>query len=132
MWGCGKRRRRRLQPDVQYAPCTRATCLPMWSAQNATALLRPAPLPAGASFFYKKGGPVPFEGQEVRAFGLLLDDLVQRLELSFDGEQWICLIDLCPILAAVLYNDAMLHGSVVRQCDGKGCLHAGSSVCMFC
>lgn len=127
MWGLGERRQRRLQPGVQYAPCTHATCLPVWCAQNATALLRPASLPAGASFFYKKGGPVPFEGQEVRAFGLLLDDLVQRLELSFDGERWICLIDLCPILAAMLYNGATLHVSFVKQCGGKGCLRTSCS-----
>jgi hypothetical protein len=44
-------------------------------------------LHAGASFFYKKGGPVPFEGQEVRAYGLLLNDMIQRLDVPFEGEE---------------------------------------------
>jgi hypothetical protein len=42
-------------------------------------------LPAGASFPYHKGGPVKYEAQEVRAFGLMLADLVQRLEIEFKG-----------------------------------------------
>lgn len=42
-------------------------------------------LPAGASFFYSRKSGVPFEGQEVRAYGLLLNDLVQRLDVPFQG-----------------------------------------------
>ena len=60
---------------------------------------------AGASFFYKKGGPVPFEGQEVRSFGLLLNDLVQRLELPAEGA---CLHahmgGMCPAPTALLVH----------------------------
>lgn len=44
------------------------------------------PAPPGASFFYKKGSGIPFEGQEVRAYGLLLKDLVARLDVTFEGE----------------------------------------------
>lgn len=40
---------------------------------------------AGASFSYKKGGPVKYEAHEVRAFGLMLADLAQRLDISFTG-----------------------------------------------
>ena len=49
---------------------------------------RPAlpPRPAGASFPYHKGGAVKYEAQEVRAFGLMLADMVQRLEIEFKGE----------------------------------------------
>ena len=36
---------------------------------------------AGASFFYQTGD-VPYETQEVRAYGLLLHDLVSRLKQS--------------------------------------------------
>lgn len=39
----------------------------------------------GASFPYHKGGPVPYEAQEVRAFGLMLADMVQRLDIGFQG-----------------------------------------------
>ena len=42
--------------------------------------------PTGASFFYKKGCGIPFEGLEARAYGLLLADLVQRLDVPFEGE----------------------------------------------
>jgi hypothetical protein len=35
--------------------------------------------PAGASFCYARDAPAPYEAQEVRAFGLLLADLVARL-----------------------------------------------------
>ena len=35
-------------------------------------------LSAGASFFYQKG-PVPYEAQEVRAFGLFLTDMVKLI-----------------------------------------------------
>jgi hypothetical protein len=41
----------------------------------------------GAAFFYKKGGAVPHEGLEARGFGLLLRDMVQRLQIGFEGEQ---------------------------------------------
>ncbi len=34
---------------------------------------------AGASFFYKPG-TLPYEAQEVRAFGLFLNDMLARLE----------------------------------------------------
>lgn len=36
-------------------------------------------LAAGASFFYNKG-PVPWEAQEVRAFGLFVKDMLARLD----------------------------------------------------
>lgn len=36
-------------------------------------------LAAGASFFYNKG-PVPWEAQEVRAFGLFVNDMLARLD----------------------------------------------------
>ncbi|KAL4857990.1 Plant intracellular Ras-group-related LRR protein 5 [Chlorella vulgaris] len=39
----------------------------------------------GASFAYHKGGAVPYEAQEVRAFGLMLADMVQRLDIDFKG-----------------------------------------------
>ncbi|KAL4457710.1 hypothetical protein ABPG75_012575 [Micractinium tetrahymenae] len=39
----------------------------------------------GASFPYHKGGPVPYEAHEVRAFGLMLNDMVQRLDIGFEG-----------------------------------------------
>jgi len=42
--------------------------------------VRPATrAPAGASFCYVRDAPAPYEAQEVRAFGLLLADLVARL-----------------------------------------------------
>ena len=37
--------------------------------------------PAGASFFYQPGG-LSYEAQEVRAYGLLLKDLVSRIRVS--------------------------------------------------
>ncbi|KAI7845895.1 hypothetical protein COHA_000628 [Chlorella ohadii] len=39
----------------------------------------------GASFPYHKSGPVRYEAMEVRAFGLMLADMVQRLDISFQG-----------------------------------------------
>ncbi|KAL4442982.1 hypothetical protein ABPG77_008473 [Micractinium sp. CCAP 211/92] len=39
----------------------------------------------GASFPYHKGGPVPYEAHEVRAYGLMLNDMVQRLDIGFEG-----------------------------------------------
>ena len=41
---------------------------------------------AGASFFYR-AGDFPYQGQELRAFGLLVHDLVSRLEQSEDPLQ---------------------------------------------
>ena len=38
---------------------------------------------AGASFFYQAGN-VPYEAQEVRAYGLLLHDLVSRLKQAVE------------------------------------------------
>ena len=31
-----------------------------------------------------------YEAQEVRAFGLMLADMVQRLDISFEGEACLC------------------------------------------
>jgi hypothetical protein len=41
----------------------------------------------GASFFYHVGSPVPYEAFEVRAFGLLLHDMVRRLETASSGAE---------------------------------------------
>ena len=40
----------------------------------------------GASYFYQPGG-VSYEAQEVRAFGLLLKDLVSRIKLELVDDQ---------------------------------------------
>ena len=47
--------------------------------------------PSGAAFPYAKtrpffGGLAPYEAGEVRAYGLLLSDMVARMEMTFDGE----------------------------------------------
>ncbi|PSC71659.1 kinase [Micractinium conductrix] len=39
----------------------------------------------GASFPYHKGGPVSYEAHEVRAFGLMLADMVRRMDIGFQG-----------------------------------------------
>lgn len=59
----------------------------------------------GASFPYHKGGPVPYEAHEVRAYGLMLGDMVQRLDIGFEGME--------ALLAA---QRELL--SLVQQCTG--------------
>ena len=49
------------------------------SAPRFTAVCR-----AGASFFYKPG-TLPYEAQEVRAFGLFLSDLIARIDWGAHG-----------------------------------------------
>lgn len=43
-------------------------------------------LAAGASFFYNKG-PVPWEAQEVRAYGLFVNDMLARLDSSSSDDR---------------------------------------------
>ena len=53
------------------------------AAQDGTSIL----CDYGASFIYKKGEPshASFEAQEVRAFGLLVRDLVERIDIEFEN-----------------------------------------------
>lgn len=60
---------------------------------------------AGASFFYE-AGDVPYEAQEVRAYGLLLHDLVSRLRQADDHVQ--SEVDTVKLLQ-----------EVVEVCNGK-------------
>ena len=60
---------------------------------------------AGASFFYK-AGDVPYEAQEVRAYGLLLHDLVSRLKQVDEHVQ--SEVDTVKVLQ-----------EVVEVCNGK-------------
>jgi hypothetical protein len=46
---------------------------------NSCQCYAPAGTVAGASFFYKPG-TLPYEAQEVRAFGLFLSDMLDRLD----------------------------------------------------
>ena len=63
-----------------------------------------AGIPAGASFFYQEDN-VPYQQQEVRAYGLLLKDLVARLESTHEESQ----------LASCQQQQTTLH-TAVQKC----------------
>lgn len=73
---------------LAFVPCRRGICHGDVYAHNVMASEEghATLCDYGASFAYHKGGAVPYEAQEVRAFGLMLADMVQRLDIDFHGE----------------------------------------------
>lgn len=69
-----------LPSDAKWT-CALPMCVP-GRPSGLSAQCRP---PAGASFFYRPG-TLPYEAQEVRAFGLFLTDLVARVQPSSHAE----------------------------------------------
>lgn len=71
MAGCGQLAARPEEPS--------AILVAGQSVANRFSIDGEVPCVAGASFFYKPG-TLPYEAQEVRAFGLFLNDMLVRLE----------------------------------------------------
>lgn len=76
----------------------------MFTSHVKRCLVRTDGITAGASFFYQED-KVPYQQQEVRAYGLLLKDLVARLEPSEEENQ----------LASCQQRQTTLH-DVVQKC----------------
>ena len=101
-------------------------------------MLRHSMLVIGASFFYKPHDGVPYQAQEVRAFGLFLQDLVTRMHTSQKGMRTTLekLASQCIHMAAVrrptfldihtsllvLLRYARVGGADVRPCAGNSTL----------
>ena len=74
---------------------------------------------AGASFFYTKG-PVPWEAQEVRAYGLFVNDMIARLSSKTDTSvrRFRSLITRCmeePTQSRPLFQDIVQELDVLRS-----------------
>lgn len=92
----------------------------------------------GASFPYHKGGPVPYEAHEVRAFGLMLADMVQRMDIAFQGmealleaqRELLALVQACIGAPAVKRPTFGAVGrrlrAIQKQGTKQGIINAGS------